>query len=115
MESAQDKMAIFTVAVLIGLALISTVNLNILSDLSSGVFLTFYITTIISTSALSANLIATQIYYNKQKKLCKENSKKLEIFENDNKFDIAFSSEAIALYQELKDIDNKIQQFKKDK
>ena len=111
----ENKLAIIAVAVLIGLSLISTVKVSTLSDLSSGVFLTFYIITMASASALSGSLIATQMYYKKQKKLYKDNVKKLDNFENDNKFQIAFCSKSIALHKELKEMDKKIQNLKKDK
>ena len=114
-EFFTDKMAKISVAVLMGLGLLSTVNVSTLSDLSSGVFLTFYILTMVSAAALSGSLLATQIYYKKQKNLYHESQKKLKLFEEDNKFDIAFSSESIALYRELQDIDKKIHQLKKDK
>jgi len=111
----ENKMQMILVVILMIFYIISTVNLNILSDLSSGVFLTFYILVILSASVLSGGLIATQIYYKKQKDLYVEYSKKLDEFENDNKFNISFSSEVINLHQEFQEIDKKIHQLKQEK
>ena len=108
-------MAITAVILLIVFSLLSNIKISTLSDLSSGIFLTFYIIAMASASALSGSLIATQMYYKKQKNVYKNATKKLDTFENDNKFEISFTSDVIFLHKNLKEIDKKIYNLKKDK
>ncbi len=95
--------------------LISVTDNDTLNDISSNLFLGGYIASVLSASFMAGALIAPNIYTKSKQDEYDKKLKELKKIENDNKVDIKFSSQSIALYEALQNIEEKIKLLNKDK
>ena len=109
------KQIVIGLIVTVGIGLISRVDTTVLSDISGALFLMFYILSMLMASALMGSLAARNLYHDKQNKMYIDNAKKLELFENNNRFDVKFSSEVVSLHEEITANEEKIKKLQRSK
>ncbi|MEA3370220.1 MAG: hypothetical protein U9Q40_02645 [Campylobacterota bacterium] len=116
MNNTIKRITIITLSAvgLISLLIFATSN-DTLNDISSNLFFGGYIISVLSAACIGGALIAPNVYAKSKQEEYDKKVKELKQIENDNKVDIKFSAQSVALYEELQTIEEKIKLLNKDK